>query len=81
MIYVRGLSHIRKVLRISFGITILPKSSILLTIPVAFIYSKPTLISNCDTIICDLWEFILLEFTYEIKCDTMKINKNARRKS
>ena len=32
-------SLIRIVLRISFGITTLPKSSILLTIPVAFIYS------------------------------------------
>ena len=36
-------SRIRIVLRISFGITTLPKSSILLTIPVAFIYTKTPL--------------------------------------
>lgn len=71
----RALSCIRKLLSIFFCITILSKSSILLTIPVTFIYSKSPLILNCDTIIGDLWEFILLEFTYEIKCDTMKINK------
>ena len=36
----RPPSRIRIVLRISLGITTLPKSSILLTIPVAFIYAK-----------------------------------------
>ena len=34
-------SRIRIVRRISFGITTLPRSSILLTIPVAFIYKSP----------------------------------------
>ena len=37
----RPPSRIRIVRRISFGITTLPKSSILLTIPVAFIYKSP----------------------------------------
>ena len=46
-------SRIRIVLRISFGITTLPKSSILLTIPVAFIYTKTPFNFNVDTIICD----------------------------
>lgn len=56
MIYARGaLSCIHKLLRIFFCITILSKSSILLTIPVTFIYSKSPLILNCDTI---YWWFV-----------------------
>ena len=45
-------SLILRVLLISLGSTILPRSSIRRTIPVAFIYKSP-LISNRDTIICD----------------------------
>ncbi len=52
---------------IALGV-IIPHSSILLTIPVAFIYKSP-LISNRDTIICQQRRFILtlqlnFEFTF-----------------
>ena len=46
------------VLRISLGITTLPKSSIRRTIPVAFIYKSP-LKSSRDVIICQSRKFIL----------------------
>jgi hypothetical protein len=39
-------SQMRSVRRISFGITILPKSSTLLTMPVAFIYLSPFLVGT-----------------------------------
>ncbi len=45
---------------------IITHSSILRTIPVAFIYKSP-FISNCDVIICNLRIFILLEFTFKMK--------------
>ena len=43
VVYEGSPSRILKVLLISFGMTILPKSSTLLTIPVAFIYLSPFL--------------------------------------
>ena len=46
-------SRILKVLLISLGITTRPKSSIRLTIPVAFIIYKFSLNSNYDVSICD----------------------------
>ena len=51
-------SLMRKVLRISFGITIRPRSSTLRTIPVAFIYLLSSFMSNYDAIICKARRFI-----------------------
>ena len=82
---------------IALGV-IIPHSSILLTIPVAFIYKSPlitfcregiyalrnngtdksvpyTKFSNCDVIICSSWEFILFEFTFEIKYDIIRYRR------
>ncbi len=53
-----SLSRIRNVLLISFGITIRPKSSILLTIPVAFISFPPSTMLKFCTSICKRWHFI-----------------------
>ena len=55
-------SRIRIVLLISFGMTTLPRSSILLTIPVAFIYNKNLLVLQiCDVSICKARGIIQLE--------------------
>ncbi len=54
-------SRSRMVLRISFGITTLPKSSILLTIPVAFILVPPVLccyLRQLTGIVCRGWGFM-----------------------
>ena len=51
-------SRIRIVRRISFGITTRPKSSILRTIPVAFIYISPLAQIVFRDIVCSFWEFI-----------------------
>ena len=45
-------SRIRRVLLISLGITMRPRSSTLRTIPVAFIYLLSSLMSNYDASIC-----------------------------
>ena len=42
----------RRVRRLSFGMTILPKSSTLRTIPVAFIYLLSSFFTNYDASIC-----------------------------
>ena len=47
-------SRIRRVLRISFGMTILPKSSTRRTMPVAFI-SFPLLVVNSSGSVCRFW--------------------------
>ena len=52
-------SLILMVLRISFGITTLPRSSILRTIPVAFIYESLLVFRNYDVSICKTRGFIL----------------------
>ena len=49
VVYEGSPSRILKVLLISFGMTILPKSSTLLTIPVAFIYLSPLQMWNTDS--------------------------------
>ena len=53
-------SRMRSVRRISFGITILPRSSILLTIPVAFIQKIPpsAILSISGNSICKRWDFM-----------------------
>ena len=50
VVYEGSPSRIFKVLLISLGITILPKSSTRRTIPVAFIYLSPLQISRRDTV-------------------------------
>ena len=57
-------SRILMVRRISLGMTTRPRSSILLTIPVAFIYNNSFPVHNkanltCKTIICKIPHFIL----------------------
>ena len=52
VVYEGSPSRILKVLLISFGMTILPKSSTLRTIPVAFIYLLSSLFTNYDASIC-----------------------------
>ena len=55
-------SRIRRVRRISFGMTIRPRSSIRLTIPVAFIYCSSTLcVRNHIAIVCKQWGIMRME--------------------
>ena len=57
-------SLIRMVLLISLGMTTLPRSSILLTIPVAFIYKNLLDLQICTVSICKWGRFILLYEDY-----------------
>ena len=58
-------SRIRRVLRISFGMTILPKSSTRRTMPVAFI-SFPLLVVNSSGSVCRFWG-IMREPVFKVK--------------
>ena len=52
-------SRMRMTRRISFGMTTLPRSSILLTIPVAFVFKIPFTLQICTVSICKARGFIL----------------------
>ena len=55
-------SRIRRVRRISFGMTIRPRSSMRLTMPVAFIYCSSTLcVRNHIAIVCKQWGIMRME--------------------
>ena len=55
-------SRIRRVRRISFGMTIRPRSSMRLTMPVAFIYCSSTLcVRNHIAIVCKQWGIMRIE--------------------
>ena len=78
-------SRMRKVRRISFGMTILPRSSTRLTIPVAFIYLLSLWLSNNSASICKTRGFILRKgpiFTEggsEMKMNTKKTGPSGGR--
>ena len=74
-------SRIRMVRRISFGMTTRPRSSILLTIPVAFIYTKISLLYNFVLLVSvkqgDLYlllNFILQRKIYRFPLRTFRHN-------
>ena len=68
--------RMRIVLRISFGMTTRPRSSILITIPVAFIYSFLLKLQIVLLVFVKKRGTILRELTFEKKCAIIK--KNAK---